>query len=52
MIFVPHLSANRSFCTDLDRSPLHKFKFSAILGITNIYKVFEITQLTRIFEIS
>ena len=31
--FMPHLSSNPCFCTDLDRSPLHKFKFSAILGI-------------------
>jgi hypothetical protein len=35
MIFVPRLSANRSFCTDLDRSPFHKFKFSAILIISH-----------------
>ena len=41
MIFVPRLSANRSFCTDLDRLALHKFKFSAILGISR-------TQLAQV----
>ncbi len=41
MIFVPHLSSNLCFCTDLDRSPLHEFKFSAILGIS-------LTQLAQV----
>ena len=39
--FMPYLSSNPCFCTDLDRSLLHKFKFSAILGISR-------TQLAQV----